>query len=76
MFGSTAFVFEVDKSLVPEGKSMDSEFRIWFASFCASNNVFLVDSKDNADSLVSPLVTSMVNSVYTPGVDDAKQFEA
>lgn len=61
------FVFDVDGTLTPSRKSIDSEFAEWFLGFAEKNKVYLVSGSDYAKTLeqLGETICNSVAGVYS-----------
>lgn len=61
------FTFDVDGTLTPSRKCIDSSFEKWFLSFCQTNNVYLVTGSDYEKTLeqLGEDICNTVKGVYS-----------
>tara|TARA_A200000159_G_scaffold10558_1_gene8957 strand:- start:241 stop:951 length:711 start_codon:yes stop_codon:yes gene_type:complete len=60
------FIFDVDGTLTPSRQQIDDEFAVFFSTFCAENDVYLVTGSDRDKTVeqVSEEVYSLAKRVY------------
>lgn len=69
------FLFDVDGTLTPSRKKINSEFALWFLYFCQHNNVSLVTGSDNPKTLeqIGIEICMSVNKIYNCNGNDVWQ---
>jgi len=60
------FLFDVDGTLTPSRKRMDGNFALWFADFCAKNDVYVVTGSDRTKTMqqLGEYITFKCKRVY------------
>ena len=60
------FIFDVDGTLTPSRGEIDHDFAVFFSTFCAENNVYLVTGSDRDKTLeqVGDEIYSLCKRVY------------
>lgn len=71
------FIFDVDGTLTPSRREIDSEFAVFFTDFCSKNDVYLVTGSDKEKTLeqVGEQIYSLAKRVYNCSGNDAYEGE-
>ena len=71
------FIFDVDGTLTPSRREIDSEFAVFFTDFCAKKDVYLVTGSDKEKTLeqVGEQIYSLAKRVYNCSGNDAYEGE-
>ena len=66
------FLFDVDGTLTPSRKKINSQFALWFLYFSQNNSVSLVTGSDNPKTLeqIGPEICMSVNKIYNCNGND------
>jgi phosphomannomutase len=66
------FIFDVDGTLTPSRKKINSQFALWFLYFSQNNTVSLVTGSDNPKTLeqIGPEICMSVNKIYNCNGND------
>jgi len=66
------FLFDVDGTLTPSRKKINSQFALWFLYFSQNNAVSLVTGSDNPKTLeqIGPEICMSVNKIYNCNGND------
>ena len=66
------FLFDVDGTLTPSRKKINSQFALWFLNFSQNNAVSLVTGSDNPKTLeqIGPEICMSVNKIYNCNGND------
>ena len=69
------FLFDVDGTLTPSRKKINSQFAVWFLYFAQNNAVSLVTGSDNPKTLeqIGPEICMSVNKIYNCNGNDIWQ---
>ena len=71
------FVFDVDGTLTPSRRSMNTQFSNWFEKFSSENNVFLVTGSDRDKTIeqIGSNIYNLAKRVYNCSGNDAWEKE-
>ena len=60
------FIFDVDGTITPSRGQIDSNFAIFFTTFCVENDVYLVTGSDKEKTIeqIGEEIYSLANRVY------------
>jgi len=71
------FIFDVDGTLTPSRQQIDTEFAVYFSTFCTSNEVYLVTGSDKEKTVeqVGEEIYSLSKRVYNCSGSDVWEGE-
>lgn len=63
---SNKFIFDVDGTITPSRRQIDSEFGVFFSDFCSTNDVYLVTGSDKEKTIeqIGEVIYSLAKRVY------------
>ena len=71
------FIFDVDGTLTPSRRVIDSDFAVFFSNFCAENDVYLVTGSDKEKTIeqIGEEIYSLAKRVYNCSGSDVWEGE-